>query len=403
MVERRCEYFLALALAASGYWIATWYQQPSLRYLLFIAAVTLVVGALGQQIRVLATKQLRFADLAKVELPAAVVGFISAVILAGLGAGAYAIVAGSLMTASVSSCMLWVRLSRGWRPKARLRLTEISRFLKFGLYMIGNNLANTFNSQIDILLGGQLLGVQSIGMYNVPKDLSLRIGNIINPVVTRVAMPVMAKAQDNAGLLKNVYLLTIRMTASVNFPIYVVLALFAPEFVYMLLGSQWLDAIPLLRIFAVWAMLRSAANPVGSLLMATGRADLSFRWNLALLLVMLPAIWVGSFYGVLGLAAIMSLVGVLTIWPNWYFLVRPLCGAKFGEYAIQLSVPFALSIVAGLVGYVSANLWEASVLRLIGGITISGLVYFALSWQLNQVWANAMKELLGLRSEKNVG
>lgn len=392
--------FLALTLAATSYWIASWYQQPSLQYLLMLAAVTLVAGALGQQIRVLAQKNLRFADLAKVELIAASVGFVAAVSLAWMGAGVYSLIAGSLTTAAVGCMLVWLRLSEGWRPQARLQLVEIRLFLKFGAYMVGNNLANTFNSQVDILLGGRLLGVQSIGLYSVPKDLSLRIANIINPIITQVGLPVMAKAQGDEALLKRVYLQTMRMTASVNFPIYLALGLFAPEIVNLLLGSQWHDAIPLLQIFAVWALLRSTGNPVGSLLMAKGRADLSFKWNMAWLFLMPPTIWWGSKFGVSGMAIAMASLSVAAYWPNWYFLVRPLCGAKFGEYSVQIAVPLVLSIVAGFAGNFSSYLWVGDLLRLATGVLIGCLVYFGLSWLFNRAWVDAMLELIIRKSAK---
>lgn len=385
---------LALTLAVSSHWVAAWYQQPELQYLLMLAAVTLVVGALGQQIRILAQKNLRFADLAKVELMAALVGFVVAVSLAWMGAGVYSLIAGSLTTAAVGCLLVWLRLSDGWRPQARLRLAEIRQFIKFGAYMVGNNLANTFNSQIDILLGGRLLGVQSIGLYSVPKDLSLRIGNIINPIITQVGLPVMAKAQGDEALLKRVYLQTMRMTASVNFPLYAALGIFAPEIVHLLLGERWSASIPLLRVFALWALMRSIANPIGSLMMAMGRADLSFKWNISLMVAMLPTIWFGSQFGVLGMSISMATLGVCWYWPNWYFLVRPLCGAKLGEYSVQMAVPLVLSIIAGMAGYLSTYLLDGDLLRLAIGMSVGGLVYVGLSWRFNRVWVAAMMELV---------
>jgi lipopolysaccharide exporter len=385
---------LALTLASSSYWVASWFQQPALQYLLILAAVTLVVGALGQQIRVRAQKNLRFADLARVELIASLVGFVAAVSLAWMGAGVYALIAGSLTTAAVGCLLVWLRLAEGWRPQAQFRLAEIGQFIKFGAYMVGNNLANTFNSQIDILLGGRLLGVQSIGLYSVPKDLSLRISDIMNPIISQVGLPVMAKAQGDEALLKRVYLQTMRMTASINFPIYVALELFAPEIIHLLLGQQWHDAIPLLRIFAIWALLRSTGNPVGSLLMARGRADLSLKWNMVWLLIMPPSIWAGSQFGVSGMAIAMASLSVLVYWPNWYFLVRPMCGAKLGEYSAQLAVPLILSIIAGLVGYASAYLLDGNMPRLAIGLAFGGLTYFVVSWRFNRIWVDAMMELL---------
>ena len=388
-------FVLALTLVASSHWVASWYQQPALQYLLMLASVALFVGALGQQIRVLAQKNMRFKDLAKVELMAALVGFAATVTLAWMGAGVYALISGILTTAAVGCILAWLLLSEGWRPQARFRLAEIRKCIKFGAYMVGNNLANTFISQIDIMLGGHFLEVQSIGLYSMSKDLSLRIGNIVNPIITQVGLPVMAKAQGDQELLKRVYLQTMRMTASVNFPIYMVLGLFAPEIVHLLLGQKWYEAIPLLQIFVIWALLRSTGNPVGSLLMARGRADLSFKWTLVWLIIMSPTILVGSRFGVSGMATAMAALGILGFWPNWYFLVRPLCGAKLGEYSLQMAVPFVLSLVGVMTGYSSIYPLEGDLLRLIVGVSVVGLAYLGLSWKFNRIWVDAMMELLG--------
>lgn len=398
---------LALMLAVSSYWMAAWYQQPQLQDLLILAAVTLVVGALGQQIRVLAQKNLRFADLAKVELMAALVGFFVAVTLALGGVGVYALIIGTLITAVVGCVLVWWRLSEGWRPLVRLRLAEISQYLKFGAYMIGNNLINTFNSQVDILIGGRLLGAQAMGVYSVPKDLSLRISAVINPIITQVGLPVMAKAQGDEVLLKRVYLQTMRMTASVNFPIYVALGIFAPDVVNILLGSQWHDAIPLLQIFAVWALFRSTNNPVGSLLMARGRANLSFKWNLVWLFITPPVVWWSSQFGVFVMTVWMAGLSIAAYLPVWYFLVRPLCGAELGEYSVQMAVPLVLSVVGGIAGYFSVYLLDESLLRLLIGLSIGGLVYLGLSWRFNRVWVDAMMELAGktrkVKPESGIG
>jgi lipopolysaccharide exporter len=384
---------LATLVAVTSPWLSNWYHEPLLQYLLMLAATTLVASSLGQQIKVVAQKNLLFAKLAKVELIAAFFGFIAAICLAWLDAGVFSMIIGSLVTAVISSLLLWALLSEGWRPKLRLQLGEIRKFLKFGAYMVGNNLANTFNMQIDILLGTRLLGAQLIGMYSLPKELSLRIAGVINPIITQVGLPIMASAQGNTPLLKRIYLQTIRMTASINFPAYVSLAIFAPEIVRLILGEKWLPAIPLLQIFACWALLRSIGNPAGILLMARGRADLSFKWNMLLLLIMPPTIWIGSQFGIMGMAVAMATIGVVLYIPSWYFLIRPLCGATLGEYSMQMAVPLVLSILAGVISYLSVYFWEDNLLRLSIGVPVGGLVYVGLSWRFNRVWVDAMIEL----------
>lgn len=392
---------LALTLAASSGWVSAWYQQPELQYLLMLAATTLIITAFGQQLRIVAQKNLRFAELAKVELFGVLAGFCVSVVLAFAGAGVYALMAGTLSTAAVICLLAWLRLSEGWRPLARLRLDEIRQFIKFGAYMIGNNLANTFNSQIDVLLGGRLLGVQAIGLYNVPKNLTLNVQMVINPIVTNVGLPVMAKVQHDMAQLKRVYLQTMRMTASVNFPIYVAMGLFAPEIVHFMLGEKWSDSIVLLQIFAVWGALRSTGNPVGSLLFATGKAKLSFKWNMALLVFIGPTIWVGSQFGVHGMAFSMTGLMAILFVPGWYFLIRPSCGATLVEYSEQIAVPFVLTVSAGIFSYGVVQMLDGQLVRLMVGLVVGGLIYVALSSWFNRVWVGAMMELITGRLQKS--
>ena len=385
---------LSLALVIASPWIAQWYQQPVLPGLLCLAALGLFANSLGQQLRFNAQKHLRFSRLAQVDLCAAFCGFAGAVGMAWLGAGVYALAGAGLINAVVGSLMAWGLLAQGWRPLLRLRLQEIKPFLSFGAYMVGNNLANTFNVQIDVLLGGRLLGAHATGLYSVSKNLTMNVQAIINPIVTQVGLPVMAKAQEDKGLLRRIYLQTMRMTASVNFPIYIAIVVFSADIVSILFGPQWIDSVPLLRIMAIWGLVRSIANPSGSLLFATGRANLAFKWNAALLLITAPVVWFGSSYGVLGMAVAMCGLMTLLYMPNWYFLIRPCCDLRFGEYFLQSAIPLLISIVAGVFGYSVALFFEGHWMRLVMGGVAGLVVYLGISFYCNRVWTKAMVELL---------
>lgn len=390
---------LFLILAFSSYWIAEWYQKPAIRFLLIITGGSLLVGAMSQQLRIVAQKNLNFSTLTKVDLLSALAGFIAAVSAAVLGAGVYSLVVGGVINTAVASILAWLWLADGWRPSLRLKLDEIRGFLKFGLYIIGNNLANMFNSQVDIFIGGNFLNSQALGFYSLPKELNLRVSSVINPIVTQVGLPVMAKAQNDEALLRRVYLQTMRMTASVNFPIYLAMGIFAPEIVNIFLGSKWLQAIPMMQLFACWALLRSTGNPVGSLLLAKGRADLSFKWNVIWLCIIPPVIWVASHFGAQGMAMSLIGLGVVGFLPNWYFLVRPLCGAGLGEYSVQMGVPLSLAIVAGLGGIIGVSPFTSDFARLFVGIVIGGGLYLLLSWRFNNTWIASVKGLVSDRGK----
>jgi O-antigen/teichoic acid export membrane protein len=345
----------------------------------------------------MAEKELRFTTLAVIEVVAASLGFVAAFIVAMLRGGVYALVAAILVSGIVSNALAWLLLSKGLRPNFVFALNEVKPYLRYGSYRLGDTLFNTIQSQADVLIGGAVVGSSAMGIYTVPRDLVQKLANsVINPVVTRVGLPVMAKVQSDKLALKSVYLQTLRMTSSVNFPVYAVLAIWANDAVAILLGPQWQHAMPLMRLFAAWGMVRSTGNPVGSLLYATGHVRRAFWWNLSQLTVVPALLWFGAHQGgIQGLAIAMLCVQLLIFYPIFSLLVRPCCDASFVEYIGELLPPLAATALAVAFGFAfSQILPDDRWLRvaLAGAVTV--VTYIIASRTLNRPWLHAISELI---------
>lgn len=390
-----CSALVAVALVAVAPLLGKVFGQPDLSVLLVMAAMAVIIISLGQQLRLQAQKRLDFRGLATVDLISATVGFTCALLMAHSGRGAESLVAGTLANAISGTLLSWSMLANGWRPHMKVSYSDVRPYLGFGSYMIGNNLANAINNQVDVFLGSRLLGAGAVGLYSVPKELTLRIAGLINPIVTQVAFPVMAKLQDDPSRMRDMYLGIMRATASINFPIYIFLGVFAGESVGVLFGPKWQDAVPLLRILVVWAILRSTVNPIGSLLMARGRADLSFNWNLVMLAIWPVAIWLGSGWGVYGMAAAMSVVMAVMYWPNWRYMVWPLCGAGFWIYTRQLVSPFAISAMSAATAWLITVQISHGLLRLVCAAAVFSMIYVGLSYRFNRQF---VRQLIALKT-----
>src|SRR5665811_1225260 len=191
-----------------------------------------------------------------------------------------------------------------------------------------------------------MLAASALGLYSLLRQIVFQIQGLVNPIITRVGFPLIAQVQADIPRVRAIYLKTLNMTAATNAPLYIGIAFFAPEVARIVLGSKWLAVTDLLRLLAVWGLLRSTGNPVGSLLLGMGRADLSLKWNLAMLCLVPPVLWVGSRYGTLGLAWALLGLTVVTFIPGWYMLVRPICKAGLLEYTIAALRPLLIAGVA---------------------------------------------------------
>jgi O-antigen/teichoic acid export membrane protein len=400
--------FMMMALlSATSPLIASFYHDSRLTLLIMLASSNFFISALSQQLRVKGEKELKFAILARIELISAVAGFVAVVVMAYKGFGVLSLVGASIISTLLTSLLSWVILANGWYPQFRLRLGEVSEFLNFGAYMVGNNIANNINVMADIFLGGRLLGVTDLGLYSLPRNLCLQVQSLINPIVTRVGFPVMSKVQNDPVQLKTIYLKTMRMTASINFPLYIGMVVFAPEIIAILFGGKWIGSVDILRILAIWGLLRSTMNPVGSLLLAVGKAKLSFKWNVTLVLFVPCVLWWGSHFGVIGMALGLLGLQLASLIPGWYFLVRPCCKASLIEHLKQLVVPLWICLVAVVLGYIvvidteflifhfSIDFKLSTVIRLVIGLGVSAIVYIRISCFFNREWTSSMLQLLG--------
>lgn len=385
---------MMLLMATSSLVSGSIFHQPALQPILMLISVNFLFLAAGQQVRVMAEKALHFSVLAKVEISAALCGCSTAIVWAWYAPTVYALVAGVLVNGFTQTLLLWLLASQGWRPALRFHVREIGHFLKFGGYIMAGDFINSLNRQADILIGGRIFPAATLGSYSLPRNLSLNVAAVTNPIVTRVGLPVMAKTQQDKAFLKSVYLKTMRMTASVNFPIYILLAAFSREAVVLVFGKRWIDSAPLLVFLAVFGMFRSCGNPVGSLLLAVGKADLAFRWNLALFFAVFPILWVASHFGIAGLAAGQAVLMAALVIPMWYFLVRPHCGARLGEYLLTLLSPLIAALFAVIAGYLAVSHLITPIWRLTDAALVAIPVYLTVSWVVNRSWLMAMQQLI---------
>ena len=73
---------------------------------------------------------------------------------------------------------------------------ETEPFLKIGIYQVGGQVVNYFNRDLDILIIGKFFSQDILGGYSLAKQLVSRPAQIINPILSKVASPALAKFQN---------------------------------------------------------------------------------------------------------------------------------------------------------------------------------------------------------------
>lgn len=381
--------FVLIVVLAS--FVSEFYNEPELTELIHIVGLTFIIQPFGQQFMILWKKELRFNEIAKIDVVNKSISLIVSVSFAYNGYGVYSLVFGTL-AGVVSQTIQYMYIGlKEHKPSFIFQVSEIKEYLSFGLYQMGEKIINYFNSQIDIIIVGKLLGMEALGVYTIAKQLIMRPAQIINPIISKVMFPAMAKIQNDTIKLKNIYLKTINYLSSIIFPIYMFLFIMAPEIVVILFGEKWIDIVPIVQILSIYGALRSIGNPIGSLLLAKGKANWGFWWNFGLFFYVPLSIWISSQWGLIGISWGLVIVMSSLIIPSWYFLVRSLCRAQFIEYHKEIFIPMFIAVFSGFVAFVFMQYFDSIILRFTFSIFIGSILVLGLNYFINRKFLNELQ------------
>lgn len=308
------------------------YNESQLDYLIPLLGLNLIISGVGIQFKTIETKNLIFKNISLIDIIAGILSLVVAVWLAVNDFGVLSLVYSALVQYLISNLFfLFLGLNK-YGLLWHFRLSETIPFLKIGVYQVGGQIANYFNRDLDILLIGKFFSTEILGGYSLAKQLVFRPAQIINPILVKVAAPTLAKFQDDVQLLKKNYLKLINIVSSINIPVYVTIIVLAPILVRIMYGPNFDSIVILVRVLSIYMVFRAIGNPIGSLVIATGRTDLEFNWNVLNLLLMPIFIYFGTKFGVVEVAYSLVLSALILFVPSWRLLTYKMTGASLKEY-----------------------------------------------------------------------
>jgi O-antigen/teichoic acid export membrane protein len=349
LINLACGVAVFSAIVATAPLVAGFYGEERLGSVLRFASISLLVMPIGQQSMFLLQKEQRFKRLAIIEIGSRAVGLATAIAVAGSGYGLYAIPSGVVVASLIGSIVfLWQRGSNVLAAKGWPKSAELKGVFAFGAYQMGDRLLNLAILESDTLIIGRLLGFADVGVYSVAKQLILRPLSIINPIVTRVATPQLARVQNDVAELGRQYMQVMTLVAMVNTAIFVYLGFEAVGVITLLMGKKWETAAPILQLLIGWGIVRAVGNPLGSLLVAVGQVRRGFLWSLANSLLFPAVIFAAHGYGLVGVAGALSVVSMLLLIPFWRFMIKPILRIGFSKFYLAIVRASAVPLAAGL-------------------------------------------------------
>lgn len=352
------------------------FHVPALGSVIVVLATTFLIDSFRTVPAALLARDMRFKELAWLDLLRAVLVPSATMVLAAAGFGYWALVIGNVASAVVSTTtvLVWQPQRPSW-PHPR----ELKPALSFGADVIVARLAWWGYSNADFAIAGRILGAEPLGIYNCAWTVACAPMEKIVSIFARVMPPLFSQVQRDRFLAKR-YLLAITETIAVfTIPACLGLALVARDFVAVVLGDKWASATTPLRLLCVYAAVQSVATLLPHILNAAGKTRLAMSFNL-LMLCALPWAFVvaGMRWSVVGIAGVWAFIYPVLLTPVWWFTLRAV-HATPREYfrslwpALSASALMGVAVVA--VPFLTGG-WPAP-LRLTGTVIVGGAVYGA--------------------------
>lgn len=349
--------------------VADYYRQPVVADLLRVQALLYAATPFVALPQALLARTLDFSRQAKANIAASLAAAIAALAGALAGWGVWTLVTAPIVLFATRGVLLTI--AAGGLPWPSFRFGGTGALVRYGGLMATGGVVTFLWSQADVLIAGRGLSAHELGIYTTSLFLAQIFVSKVAPPLHEVAFAAYARLRHDPEARARAFLHFARVIAVAAMPFHLGLAAAAEPLVLTVLGPQWADAAPVVRVlalsmpfYAVFVLLGPAADGLG-------RPDIAPRNALVAALVAPPLLLVAVRWGATGLAATWCLVFPLLLWVALR-RVLPVIGVEARALARVVLPPAAaataMAAVVVLVDRVAAGLEPPLRLALLTGV-----------------------------------
>jgi teichuronic acid exporter len=293
--------FFALTFLGAGA-VAQFYGEPRLTPVLQVLSVQFLLLIFETLPQSRLERDIDFAQRSIVDLATLVLGSLTTLTLALAGLGVWALVWGTLATNATRMIGLNLICRNLLWPSFSMR--GMGKHFSFGGFVTTDRGLWYLFSESDKFIGGKLLGNHALGYYAVASQLASLPIHKISGLLNSVAFPAFSQAHshESAETVRGYLLKATRLLGIAAFPVFFGISCTAEPLIAALLGEKWLPAAPLLQLMGLIMPFRLLSNVFPPLLWGVGHPGISASNFLFAAILMPMAFYLGTHWGVLGLA-----------------------------------------------------------------------------------------------------
>lgn len=240
--------------------------------------------------------------------------------------------------------------------------------------------ANVLYTQLDRYFIGEYINMDSVAYYTTAQNIS----NIINTLLLTViyaTIPRMSNyiANENHDEYKGLLDKISKMYFIVLFPAAIGMLVLAKEVILIYGGSKYLDAIPMLKVFAIYIITLGFETILSNQVMyirgkEKEQVKITFIGGAVNLVLNVTLLWTGYFNGTN--AVITTMLANIVVIILEYLYIKFVMDLDFNIFSLDKMKYLAISLLFIPITYFIGKFISGVILFTLAVITINSLVYF---------------------------
>ena len=347
--------------------IADYFNEPRLEQLGKILAFVFLFVPFRVIPNAMLDRELKFKPRALAELVTSIVSAIATLIMAILGAGIWALIAGLLLNRALH--MMILMALQPWFLRPSLRFREVKELIAFGGTMTLASAVAITGYMLPTLIAGPRLGPEALGIFVVSLQLALLPLSKVMPVINPIIFPAFSKFQGQRATIAHYMEKSVGIAALALLPPMVGLACVAEECVPAGIGEKWSPAVLPLALLSLSVPFRGLTSFIRQVLGAVGQPGLAVKSTVATWVLLFVLIVMGVNHGIMALVIAVLIAETTTTLVTIHLSTQAI-DTSFSRIAFALRPAIVCSAVMAIcvIGVKYLLLNQLGTVRLVGEI-----------------------------------
>ena len=363
---------LTVTVAGIGSFAAIFFSQPKVAFVFWILSPYIFLTVLNTQYMALLRRRMQIRLLESCVFLATLIASFCAIIVAVAGYGVAALIVQLLAQQSLT--FFFLVYSTGWRPSVPwgIQLSSAKKALAFGGYLAAERLLSDLTRTLQISIIGRSLGEAAAALYYRSETFALMPQRRIISPLSAAFIPSLSRLQDDGVAFRTMLFQQIVRSNAILIPLGAFLCVSPDLVVLVLLGPDWIEAVPILAWLGVLVLTGVSLSCFSWALVASGHSRELFYFRVCVTALIVAAIALSYHAGLVPIVRAYVIVYAILSLPLLCVFVVKYTVITSADVATSLgqSSLFAISLLGA--GFAVRRSLDNSLI--IEGITAGGAI-----------------------------